>query len=240
MYILAQKNKMKITFISDTHTKHRQITSSLPGGDLLIHAGDFSSKGYEDEVDNFFEWYNNLDNYRNKIVISGNHDLIFEDKPEIAKEIISNYPEVKYLQDELEILGEQYQLPIKIYGSPWQPEFFDWAFNLPKNGIELKEKWSQIPLGVDILVTHGPPHGHLDTVVGQYNNLGCKMLSDRISVVKPKIHVFGHIHSGYGYKFDNGTHYINASVLGEDYIFKNKPLTVEWDPNTNKIKFLDY
>jgi hypothetical protein len=52
--------------------------------------------------------------------------------------------------------------------------------------------------------------------------------------------VCGHIHSGYGYKFDNGTHYINASVLGEDYIFKNKPLTVEWDPNTNKIEFLDY
>ena len=93
-------------------------------------------------------------------------------------------------------------------------------------------------MGVDILVTHGPPHGHLDTVVGQYNNLGCKMLSDRISVVKPKIHVFGHIHSGYGYKFKNGTHYINASVLSEDYIFRNKPLTVEWDPNTNEIKFL--
>jgi Icc-related predicted phosphoesterase len=93
---------------------------------------------------------------------------------------------------------------------------------------------------MDIVVTHGPAYGHLDTVVGQSINLGCQLLTERLKVVKPKIHVCGHIHSGYGYKFDNGTHYINASVLGEDYIFKNKPLTVEWDPNTNKIEFLDY
>ena len=239
MYILAQRNKMKITFISDTHTKHHQVTSLLPGGDLLIHAGDFSSQGYKHEVDGFFDWFNELDNYTNKIVIAGNHDLMFEDDPMLAKDIISHYPKVTYLQDDLEVIGDNYSSSVKVWGSPWQPEFYDWAFNLPKNGVELKQKWSKIPTGTDILITHGPPHGHLDTVVGQYNNLGCKMLSERIEVVRPKIHVFGHIHSGYGYKFENGTHYINASVLGEDYIFKNNPLTVEWDPDTNEIKFLD-
>ena len=239
MFILAQRNKMKITFISDTHTKHHQVTSQLPGGDLLIHAGDFSSRGYKDEVDGFFDWFNKLDNYTNKIVIAGNHDLMFEDDPMLAKDIISYYPKVTYLQDDLEVIGDNYSSSVKVWGSPWQPEFYNWAFNLPKDGVELKQKWSQIPIGTDILITHGPPHGHLDAVVGQYNNLGCKMLSERIEVVKPKIHVFGHIHSGYGYKFENGTHYINAAVLGEDYIFKNKPLTVEWDPDTNEIKFLD-
>ena len=239
MFILAQRNKMKITFISDTHTKHHQVTSQLPGGDLLIHAGDFSSRGYKDEVDGFFDWFNKLDNYTNKIVIAGNHDLMFEDDPMLAKDIISYYPKVTYLQDDLEVIGDNYSSSVKVWGSPWQPEFYNWAFNLPKDGVELKQKWSQIPTGIDILITHGPPHGHLDTVVGQYDNLGCKMLSERIEVVKPKIHVFGHIHSGYGYKFEDGTHYINSSVLGEDYIFKNKPLTVEWDPNTNGIKFLD-
>ena len=79
---------MKITFISDTHTKHHQITSQLPGGDLLVHSGDFSSRGYEHEVDSFFDWFNGLDNYTNKIVIAGNHDLMFEDDPRTLSVII--------------------------------------------------------------------------------------------------------------------------------------------------------
>jgi hypothetical protein len=165
---------------------------------------------------------------------------MFEDNPMLAKDIMSYYPNVTYLQDNIEVIGEDYQSSVKVYGSPWQPEFYNWAFNLPRNGEELKEKWNEIPHNMDIVVTHGPAYGYLDTVVGQYINLGCQLLTERLKVVKPKIHVCGHIHSGYGYKFDNGTHYINASVLGEDYIFKNKPLTVEWDPNTNKIEFLDY
>ena len=70
-------------------------------------------------------------------------------------------------------------------------------------------------------------------------NLGCELLSNKIKTVKPKIHVFGHIHSGYGYKFDNDTHYFNSSVLNEQYNFTQKPLTVEWDMVTNKIEFLD-
>lgn len=238
MFIFEKNNKMKITFISDTHTKHHQVTSQLPGGDLLIHAGDFSSRGYEHEVDGFFDWFNSLDNYTNKIVIAGNHDLMFEDDPMLAKDIISYYPNVTYLQDDLEVIGENYQSSVKVWGSPWQPEFYNWAFNLPRNGEELKEKWDMIPVGVDILMTHGPSWGHLDTVVGQSMNLGCELLAERLKVVKPKIHVFGHIHSGYGYKFHEGTHYFNAAVLGEDYVFTQKPTTVDWDPKTNEIEFV--
>jgi len=226
---------MKITFISDTHTKHHQITSQLPGGDLLVHAGDFSSRGYEHEVDSFFDWFNGLDNYTNKIVIAGNHDLMFEDDPMLAKDIISYYPKVTYLQDDLEVIGDDYSSSVKLWGSPWQPEFYNWAFNLPRGGEELKEKWDMIPPNMDILITHGPPWGHLDTVVGQSTNLGCELLAEKIKVLKPKI---GHIHSGYGYKFHEGTHYFNASVLGEDYVFTQKPMTVEWDPKTNEIEFV--
>lgn len=229
---------MKITFISDTHTKHHQITSQLSGGDLLVHAGDFSSRGYEHEVDSFFDWFNGLDNYTNKIVIAGNHDLMFEDDPMLAKDIISYYPKVTYLQDDLEVIGDDYSSSVKLWGSPWQPEFYDWAFNLPRGGEELKDKWDMIPPNMDILITHGPPWGHLDTVVGQSTNLGCELLAEKIKVLKPKIHVFGHIHSGYGYKFHEGTHYFNASVLGEDYVFTQKPMTVEWDPKTNEIEFV--
>ena len=229
---------MKITFISDTHTKHHQVTSQLPGGDLLIHTGDFSSRGYKHEVNGFFDWFNSLDNYTNKIVIAGNHDLMFEDDPMFAKDIMSNYPNVTYLQDDLEVIGENYQSSVKVWGSPWQPEFYNWAFNLPRNGEELKEKWDMIPVGVDILMTHGPPWGHLDTVVGQSMNLGCELLTERLKVVKPKIHVFGHIHSGYGYKFHEGTHYFNAAVLGEDYVFTQKPMTVDWNSETNEVTFV--
>ena len=229
---------MKITFISDTHTKHHQITSQLPGGDLIICAGDFSSRGLEHEVDGFFDWFNGLENYTNKIVIAGNHELMFEDDPMLAKDIISYYPKVTYLQDDLEVIGDDYSSSVKVWGSPWQPEFYDWAFNLPRGGEELKEKWDMIPPNMDILITHGPPWGHLDTVVGQSTNLGCELLAEKIKVLKPKIHVFGHIHSGYGYKFHEGTHYFNAAVLGEDYIFTQKPMTVDWDPKTNKVEFI--
>ena len=63
--------KLKITFISDTHTKHNQITKDLPGGDILIHAGDMSSMGYKHEIENFCKWFDGLDNYDNKIFIAG-------------------------------------------------------------------------------------------------------------------------------------------------------------------------
>ena len=230
---------MKITFISDTHTKHNQVTSSLPGGDLLIHAGDFTSRGYKHEIQQFFKWFSGLNNYTHKIVVAGNHDLMFEDDLKQAKEIIGEYPNATYLQDDLEVIGDDYSTAVKVYGSPWQPEFYNWAFNLPRMGWELQQKWDDIPVGVDILITHGPAWGHLDTVVGQNMHLGCELLTNRINIVKPKIHVFGHIHTGYGYKFDNGTHYFNAAVLNEQYIFTQKPLTVDWNPETNEIEFVD-
>ena len=239
MFIFEKNKKMKITFISDTHTKHEQITSSLPGGDVIIHAGDVSSMGYKHELQQFLKWFNNLDNYTHKIFIAGNHDWGFQDSPEMCKELLEFYDKVTYLQDDLEVIGENYSTAVKVYGSPWQPEFFNWAFNLPRMGEELKSKWDMIPMNTDILVTHGPPWGHLDTVIGNPQNLGCELLTEQVNIVKPKIHVFGHIHSGYGYKFDGDTHYFNAAVLGEKYTFENPVMSVEWNPETNEIKFLD-
>ncbi len=144
---------MKITFISDTHTKHNLITSDLPGGDLLIHAGDMSSMGYKHEIESFCKWFNKLDNYETKIFIAGNHDWGFQDHPAQTKEILSNYGTVTYLQDELHMIGENYEDMIKVWGSPWQPEFYNWAFNLPRNGESLKYKWDMIPMNTDILIT---------------------------------------------------------------------------------------
>ena len=229
---------MKITFISDTHNKHKQITENLPGGDLLIHAGDISSRGYKHEIQQFCKWFDSLDNYTVKTFIAGNHDFGFEKEPEMAKEIIESYKWINYLQDSFLGYGIDTENYVKIYGSPWQPEFFNWAFNLPKGGSELERKWNSIPDDTDILITHGPAFGYLDKIIGQYENLGCELLANRIKTIKPKIHVCGHIHSGYGYVFDGDTHFINASVLDEQYQYTQKPLTVEWDPVTNKLDFI--
>lgn len=225
--------KKKITFISDTHNKHNHISPYLPGGDILICAGDISSVGYEHEIINFCKWFDKIDNYTNKIFIAGNHDWGFQDNSLKIMEIVNSYKTIDYLQDENVNIDD-----INIYGSPWQPEFCNWAFNLPRNGESLKEKWDNIPDDVDILITHGPAYGYLDRVIGNYDNLGCELLADRIKVIKPKIHVFGHIHSGSGYIFDGDTHYVNASILNEQYICEYKPLTVEWDKDTNEINFL--
>ena len=229
---------MKITFISDTHNKHNQVTSSLPGGDLLVHTGDISSMGYKHEIQQFLKWFNSLDNYTHKIFISGNHDWGFQQDPKMCQELLEFYDKVTYLEDNLELIGDDYETAVKVWGSPWQPEFYNWAFNLPRNGEELKEKWDMIPMDTDILLTHGPAWGHLDTVVGQTENLGCELLSQRIEFIKPKIHVCGHIHGGYGYYYNGHTHFFNASVLNERYSYANLPFHFEWDSITNQITWL--
>lgn len=233
--------KYSITLISDTHGKHAQITNDLPGGDIIICAGDISTMGYEHEIQEFLAWFSRLRNYDAKIFIAGNHDWGFQDNVEEVKQILTSYPNVIYLQDDLHLLGddyEDYDKRPKIWGSPWQPVFHNWAFNLPRNSPEMWEKMLLIPSDIDILVTHGPAWGTLDTTEFNRNvNLGCEMLSQRIETIKPKIHVCGHIHSGYGYKFNGNTHFFNAAVLGERYTYQNKPFSFIWDKDINTIEF---
>ena len=235
--------KKKITFISDTHTKHNQITSDLPGGDILIHAGDFMNSGYyPDEATGFFKWFDEIDSYDTKILIAGNHDRLMENEPEWAKGILTGYKTIEYLQDEDLVLyydGHNGDFPednVRIYGSPWSPYFYNWAWNLPRNGPELQEKWGNIPDDTDILICHTMPWGHLD--ITDNMRVGCELLRFRVDEIKPKIFVGGHIHSGYGYKFDGHTHFFNASVLDNGYKYNNKPITIEWDPITNTVDFL--
>jgi Icc-related predicted phosphoesterase len=215
-----------------------EIGQDLPGGDLLIHAGDISSMGRKYEIEEFCEWFDSLNNYDAVVFIAGNHDFGFEKKPQETMEIVNSFKWINYLQDNHLSFGSDMENLVKIYGSPWQPEFHNWAFNLPKNGVELDQKWNNIPDDTDILITHGPAFGYCDTVKGRYENLGCQLLTNRIKTIKPKIHVCGHIHSGYGYVFDGDTHFINASVLDEQYQYTQKPLTVEWDPVTNNLEFI--
>ena len=232
--------KWRLTFISDTHNKHTVLDRFLPGGDILIHAGDMTGRGYINELTHFFDWYDKIDNYDHKLFIAGNHDWGFQDESDKVRGLLTGYKTIEYLQDDLIMLGEgevDYIDMIKIWGTPWQPEFYNWAFNVPR-GEKLKEKWDMIPLNTDILIVHGPPFGKLDTIGFGGMSVGCEDLMKRIEEIKPKIVVFGHIHESHGYIFDGNTHYINASVLDGRYIFKNRPLNVEWDPVTNEIEFI--
>ena len=234
--------KKRITFISDTHTKHWELEGMLPGGDLLIHAGDIMNSGYSNyEVEDFCEWFDSQKQYDKNVFIAGNHDRAFENKPGQVKDVLELFPNLIYLEDELFGLYDlDIDSSVKIYGSPWQPEFYNWAFNLPRCGDELKKKWDAIPNYTDILITHGPPQGHLDISGPPYNegDLGCELLRVKVDEQPPKIHVFGHIHGSYGYKFHNGTHFINAAVLNERYEVVNKPLTIDWDSETNEVTFI--
>jgi Icc-related predicted phosphoesterase len=230
---------MRITVISDTHTKHHQLTNDLIGGDLIIHAGDISSMGYFEEIKDFCNWYESLNQYDNSVFIAGNHDWGFQDNKVQINSLIDSYEWITYLEDsKLTFVNKEATEMCSIWGTPWQPEFHNWAFNLPRNGWELQEKWMRIPSDIDILVTHGPPFGILD--VSSYGNVnaGCELLLEAVKVKKPKIHIFGHIHSGFGYQYVDGTHYINASMLDERYNYSRKPLTFDWNPQTNELEFV--
>ena len=183
---------MKLHIISDTHTKHREL--NLPGGDALIHAGDIMGSGYDlAEITDFLSWFDKQD-YEHKIFIAGNHDRIFEDKPELMERILmEQYPDIIYLQDSSVTIDG-----INFYGSPWTPAFCGWAFQIHND----TETYKYIPEDTDVLITHGPAYGILDQYVmpnGKLSeHLGSKGLHKWIDDNNPKLHICGHIHNGQG------------------------------------------
>lgn len=207
---------MKFVIISDTHGQHNNLT--LPKGDVLIHAGDISQRGKENEIIDFLNWFSNCD-FKYKIFIAGNHDFFFEET--LEKDIQKIIPEnIIYLCDS----GVEVE-NIKIWGSPITPWFFDWAFNRHR-GNQIEYHWQLIPSDIDILITHGPVFGKLDKT-SRGENVGCEDLLHIIESIKPKVHICGHIHEGYGQTTSSKTKFINASVLDEKYALVNPPITFE-------------
>ncbi len=222
-----------ITLISDTHSKQGLLTNDLIGGDIIIHGGDIMTSGYhKTEIKYFLDWFDKL-NYNHKIFIAGNHDRFIENHPDEFRELLLDYPDITYLQDDFVVIDD-----IKIYGTPWQPEFYNWAFNLKRDGIDIIEKWNLIPEDTDILITHGPPNGILDYVAQSTFHAGCNMLRKRVFEVKPKLNIFGHIHQGYGLTTQNDIDFINASVLNEEYRYTNKPIDLVFDKDKGVLNFL--
>lgn len=218
---------MRLIAISDTHGKHHEV--ELPPyqeGDILIHAGDITRKGEIATVANFGKWLKSLP-YEHKLVIAGNHDFSFQDERRIHVEGILKSAGATYLFDEsVTIHG------VKFYGSPWQPWFYDWAFNLQR-GSEIARKWRMIPDDTDVLITHGPPSdnngGLIQEVISglvHENETGCADLLERIRELRNlQYHIFGHIHECHGTYLDPSVtcRFINASVLNIKYECANHP-----------------
>lgn len=221
--------KLSVCIISDTHNKHKQITE-LPDADIIIHCGDFTSLGKEHEIRNFFKWFSKLNQFKYKIIIAGNHDMMFEESSWHARSLVPS--NVIYLEDNYVII-EGY----KIYGTPVQKKFGNWAFN--KTDEQLIKYYKEIPYDTDILITHQPPYGVFDwSVYDKINTGSSSLLSEITERINPLVSVFGHIHSGHGMKLINNTVFINASNLDEEYKYNYKPIYVEIDGNNSVKRFL--
>lgn len=202
---------MNIVFISDTHGFHEKV--QVPDGDVLVFAGDWTqnSQNERQQFLRFSGWLNSQP-HEYKLFIPGNHDFLAQHDPEFIRRTCG---EAHLLLDShIEIDG------LTFYGSPWTPQFYDWAFMAPRH--EMAEKWASIPDNTDVLITHGPPFGVLD--VNHHGiHCGCEALMERVRELDLLLHVFGHIHESWGVHPARGNEpgYINAAC---------------WDHHSGKIR----
>jgi len=192
-----------IVCISDTHELHREV--DMPNGDILIHAGDFTMFSKSPAaIRDFNEWLGELP-HQHKIVIPGNHEFFLEAEPS-KRRLVSNATVL--INESVEVMG------LKIWGSPITV-LAGGAFGM-SSSLDRKKLYSQIPDDVDVLVTHGPPSRILDRSPGNSEHAGCSELSNVVTRIEPKLHVFGHIHGGHGTLSTERTLFVNAALLGLD------------------------
>lgn len=196
---------MLILHLSDTHSKHHKLRN-LPPADIIIHSGDISFAGSENEVMDFIEWFCALP-YKYKIFIAGNHDdCLFGAK-------IDGLPENCFYLCNSGVTIEG----VKFYGTPMFMEDAmsgDYDRNIQK-----------IPNNIDVLITHQPPKGILDSSANI--NYGDRKLLEIVLKTKPKYHLFGHIHGAYAVEKSEHTTFVNAAVLSENYELMYEPILLE-------------
>lgn len=205
----------KLTVVSDLHGDYYLL--DLKPADILIICGDI---GIWNQADLWqFDRWLEKQLFEYKVCIGGNHDkFLFECGPKSVQKQLTN---AIYLENSgCEIRG------LKIWGSPITPTFLNWYFMAERD--EIKKYWDQISIFSDIIITHGPPNGILDYAVFSKQHVGCEALLERIKFIKPRYHVFGHIHyeGGKIYKTEHTT-FINASLMNENYQLVNKPVEIE-------------
>lgn len=211
---------MRIVAVADTHLFHEELL--VPPGDVFVHAGDLCQRGTLEELADVAEWIRSLP-HPIKIVVAGNHDWPFVRNAPAARHLLG--PSINYLEDSgLELEG------LKVWGSPWQPRFGSFAFNLDR-GAPLAEKWALIPENIDILITHGPPQG-IGDLVWRGENVGCGELLKRVRAIEPRLHIFGHIHEAGGAWVAGRTLFANATTWEGD----RGPTVIDFDRDTKDAR----
>lgn len=218
---------MRIAVISDTHSFHRKI--EIPKCDVLIVAGDLTFRGELKVIEDFVEWLKELPIDR-CVAIGGNHELGWSNRTKEATELFASVGAHYLNQSSVEIDG------VRFYGDPRTPVFGGWEWNIDR-GEAIAKHWARIPDDVDVLITHGPPHGILDwtsddPLFGE--NAGCEELLKRIKQLKKlNAHCFGHIHSGAGSMTKDGVLFVNAAICTNKYAPTNKPIVFDIESKTN-------
>lgn len=202
---------MKIVAVSDTHREFNKL--KIPKADVFIHAGDIDCYEFSSELRKFNTWLGTVP-CTHKLIVAGNHDGFIDRNPvEATRELLTNGT---YLEHEgITIDG------VNFWGSPITPQFNNWYFMMGGEGR--KEHWENIPMDTDILITHGPPMDILDELTIGGRHVGCQYLAERIKKVKPKVHIFGHIHETAGIHIEEGITYMNCSLMDECYSLVHKP-----------------
>lgn len=219
---------MKLVCISDTHNQHTQL--QLPAGDVLVCAGDVSSRGTQEELRDFLTWFADQP-HRHKILVGGNHDAALQGRKRFVA------PGVLYLEDAGAVIEG-----VRFFGAPWRPRPAWKMLDAPTKSFgrrsafgvfdqEIAQKWAAIPDGIDVLITHVPPIGILDRSwekqEQRHIHLGCPALFARVQVVKPRYHIFGHIHDINGNIVSDGVSYHNVSICDPDYAVSRSATVIE-------------
>jgi len=230
---------MRIACISDTHSKIIPDDQMPDDCQVLIHAGDITNNGKIFWLQQQAEWFRHLvdTKYEHLVIIGGNHDFILDgfrkENSEYAIPNIFGNNRIHYLRDERLWLNIQGRT-IKFYGTPWTI-CGDWAFS-EMDRSKRREIFSKIPLDTDVLISHGPPYSILDRCdngAHGFGSVGDLELLGAVERVRPKLHVFGHIHDGYGQTKIGGTTFVNAAVTRvkptdkDPYPLQNLPIVVE-------------
>lgn len=208
---------MKLVMLSDLHSQFYNY--NIPDGDVLIISGDITGRGELSVLKQFCIRFGSLLPHKYKIVISGNHDFCFEDSRKTEALKMLNDHGLIYLENSgIQIDGWNF------WGSPNTPKFYDWAFM--KSRKDLYDHWKTIPDNTDVLITHGPCSGILDANANG-DSCGDEALLDRVYQVKPRLHIFGHIHESHGMKRIDKTTFINCAILNDSYKRIFKPIEIE-------------
>lgn len=219
---------VSVVCISDTHNTQ----PAVPDGDLLLHAGDLTDGGTFEELRAQLAWLGGLP-HRHKVVVAGNHDRLldpayvrqFPDRiceGEGAARGDLDWGDVVYLNNSSAQLEFGNGRRLAVYGSPWTPLCGTFAFQYS----EVRAVWPDtVPPGTDILLTHGPPRGHLD------QGKGCPQLLKEIWRARPKLVVFGHIHAGHGVEhveYDGILRAYDGVMAGDKGLLAVFLMTCQW------------